>query len=100
MTQFGESRILDGPTIGLHLRTRRRTQGARVGAGRRSRLGDARCHASIEYKRGQWFDVVSELLVGRTRQTDDLDSTEVTPRIGLRLHLLSNLRDELGREGR
>ena len=54
---------------------------------------------SIEYKRGQWFDALGELLIGRTRQTDDLNSTEVTPRIGMRFHLLSNLRDELGKEG-
>ena len=54
---------------------------------------------SIEYKRGQWFDALGELLIGRTRQTDDLNSTEVTPRIGMRFHLLSNLRDELGQEG-
>ena len=55
---------------------------------------------SFEYTRGAWLDVVSELLVGRTKQTDDLDSVEVTPRIGLRLHLLSNLRDALEKEKR
>jgi hypothetical protein len=53
---------------------------------------------SIEYKRGQWIDAIGELLVGRTRQTDDLNSTELTPRIGLRLHLLSNLRDQIRKE--
>jgi hypothetical protein len=53
---------------------------------------------SFEYKRGQWFDAVGELLVGRTKQTDDLNSTELTPRLGLRLHLLSNLHDDLGKE--
>jgi hypothetical protein len=55
---------------------------------------------SIEYKRGRWFDAIGELLVGRTNQTDDLNSTELTPRIGFRLHVLSNLRDDLGRERR
>jgi len=35
---------------------------------------------SLEYSRGEWFDMVGELLVGRTRQTDHLDSTELTPR--------------------
>jgi hypothetical protein len=55
---------------------------------------------SLEYSRGQWFDVVTEMLVGRTHQTDDLDSSELTPRIGFRLHLLSNLRHELVRERR
>ena len=50
--------------------------------------------------RGEWFDVVGELQVGRTRQTDDLDSTELTPRIGFRLHLLSSLRQAIVKERR
>jgi hypothetical protein len=53
---------------------------------------------SIEYSHGAWLDVLGETLIGRTRQTDDLNSTEVTPRIGLRLHYLSNLRNELLKE--
>jgi hypothetical protein len=55
---------------------------------------------SLEYSRGEWFDMVGEMLVGRTRQTDGLDSTELTPRIGFRLHLLSNLRHEIVKERR
>jgi hypothetical protein len=55
---------------------------------------------SLEYAHGAWLDVLGEVLVGRTHQTDDLDSTELTPRIGLRLHLLSSLRRELVRERR
>ena len=55
---------------------------------------------SFEYARGEWFDMVGELMVGRTSQTDDLDSTELTPRLGLRLHVLSNLRQELVKERR
>ena len=55
---------------------------------------------SLEYVRGEWFDVVGELQVGRTRQTDDLDSTELTPRIGFRLHLLSSLRQAIVKERR
>jgi hypothetical protein len=55
---------------------------------------------SFEYSRGRWFDMVTEMLMGRTKQTDDLDSTEFTPRIGLRLHLLSNLRQDLLKERR
>jgi len=50
---------------------------------------------SVEYSRGEWLDVVGELLMARTRQTDDLNSTEITPRVGLRLHVLSNLREEI-----
>src|SRR4051794_5091592 len=53
---------------------------------------------SLEYRRGQWFDLITEMLVGRTKQTDDLDSTEITPRIGFRLHLLSNLRQDILKE--
>jgi hypothetical protein len=55
---------------------------------------------SLEYNHGGWLDVVGEMLVGRTEQSDDLNSTEVTPRIGLRLHLLSNLRQEIVKERR
>jgi hypothetical protein len=36
--------------------------------------------------------------VGGTEQSNDLNSTEVTPRIGLRLHLLSNLRQAIVKE--
>jgi hypothetical protein len=55
---------------------------------------------SLEYAHGEWLDVVGELMVGRTWQTDELDSVEVTPRIGLRLHLLSNLRQQIVKERR
>lgn len=53
---------------------------------------------SIEYTRNRWFDVLGELKLGRTRQSDDLDSTEVTPRVGVRLHILSNLLNALAKE--
>ena len=55
---------------------------------------------SLEYKHGEWLDVVGELHVGWTEQSNDLSSTEVTPRIGLRLHLLSNLGQEIVKERR
>jgi hypothetical protein len=35
------------------------------------------------------LDLIGELGTGYTRQTDDVNSTEVTPRIGIRLHLFS-----------
>jgi hypothetical protein len=53
---------------------------------------------SIEYARGEWVDVVGSLKTGWTYQTNDLDSTEVTPGIGIRLHLLSNLDKEIFKE--
>ena len=55
---------------------------------------------SVEYSRGEWLDAIGELFIAQTRQTDDLNSTEITPRIGVRLHLLSNLREELVKEKR
>jgi hypothetical protein len=51
-----------------------------------------------EFVRGEWFDLVGELHLGRTRQTDAQDSSEVTPRIGFRLHLLSNVVNEAMKE--
>jgi hypothetical protein len=55
---------------------------------------------SIEYTRGNWFDVVGELVTARTRQTDDLDTTEITPRLGFRFHILSNVANDLFKEKR
>jgi len=55
---------------------------------------------SLEYRRGTWLDVLGELHLAKTRQTDDLNSTEVTPRIGVRFHVLSTVEDDLHRERR
>jgi hypothetical protein len=55
---------------------------------------------SVEYTKGNWFDVLGELMVARTKQTDDLNSTEVTPRIGFRFHILSNIANDLVKERR
>jgi len=46
---------------------------------------------SIELTRGNWLDVVGEVGVTRTKQTDKVNSTEIAPSIGLRFHFLSNL---------
>jgi len=51
-----------------------------------------------EFVRGKWFDLVSELHLGQTQQTDQQDSWEVTPRIGFRFHVLSNVVDDLRNE--
>ncbi len=53
---------------------------------------------SVEYTQGNWFDVVGELLLARTKQTDDLNSTEITPRLGFRFHVLSNVKNDLLKE--
>jgi hypothetical protein len=53
---------------------------------------------SLEYSRGNWFDMIGETLVARTKQTDDENSTEITPRIGFRFHILSNLENDFLKE--
>jgi hypothetical protein len=53
---------------------------------------------AIEFAHGQWLDVTGDLVLGRTKQNDDLDTTEVRPRVGVRLHILSNLRDDVLKE--
>jgi hypothetical protein len=47
---------------------------------------------NVEYSVKHWLDFVGEVTVGRTHQTDDVDSTEVTPRLGARFHLFSRRR--------
>ena len=55
---------------------------------------------SVEYTASKWFDILGELKLGRTRQTNDVDSTEIAPRVGIQFHILTNLYDELARENR
>jgi hypothetical protein len=47
---------------------------------------------NVEYSLRSWLDIVGDMTIGRTVQSDDLDSTEVTPRLGLRFHLFSRTR--------
>lgn len=44
---------------------------------------------SVEYSLTRWVDMVAETAIGRTKQTDDVDTTEITPRLGARFHLFS-----------
>jgi hypothetical protein len=44
---------------------------------------------NVEYSPNSWLDIVGETTIGRTKQSDDVDSTEVTPRLGVRFHLFS-----------
>jgi hypothetical protein len=53
---------------------------------------------NVELSPRSWFDLVAETTIGRTIQTDDVDSTEVTPRLGARFHLLSRDRRFYSRE--
>ena len=50
---------------------------------------------NVEYAVRPWLDVIGELGTGYTRQTDDVNSAEVTPRMGIRLHLFSRDRPRL-----
>jgi hypothetical protein len=47
---------------------------------------------SVEYPVSRPLDLVGEVVAGRTKQTDDLDTTELTVRGGVRFHLLSRQR--------
>ncbi len=42
---------------------------------------------NVEYALRAWLDGVGELATGYTSQTDDVNSFEVSPRIGVRFHL-------------
>ena len=44
---------------------------------------------NVEYSPKRWMDVVVDTTVGSTKQTDDVDTIEVTPRLGVRFHLFS-----------
>jgi hypothetical protein len=48
--------------------------------------------STVNYALTPWLDAIGELLTGHTSQTDDVSSTEVTPRAGVRFHVFS--RDE------
>src|SRR4051812_15380472 len=50
---------------------------------------------NVEYALKPGLDLIGELGTGYTRQTDDVNSAEVTPRIGVRLHLFSRDRPRL-----
>ena len=47
---------------------------------------------SVEHPVTNTLDLVGEMTLGRTKQTDDLDTTEVTVRGGVRFHLFSRQR--------
>jgi hypothetical protein len=44
---------------------------------------------NVEFSPRGWLDIVLDTTIGRTMQSDDVDSIEVTPRLGLRFHLFS-----------
>ena len=44
---------------------------------------------NVEFSPKPWLDLLAHGVVGVTKQTDDVDSFEVTPRLGVRFHLFS-----------
>ena len=54
---------------------------------------------SFEYAAKNWLDLTGELATGYTQQTDDENSFELTPRAGVRFHLLSRDLPTIFKEG-
>ena len=44
---------------------------------------------NVEYAPKGWLDLIGEVAAGYTKQNDDVNTIEVTPRIGVRFHFLS-----------
>ena len=53
----------------------------------------------VEYYPVHWLDLEAELLAGPTHQTNGVVSWEVTPRVGFRVNLFSNLRERVEQSG-
>jgi hypothetical protein len=51
----------------------------------------------VEYYPNKWIDLTGEVTTGYTKQTNDIRSFELTPRIGIRLHILRNFRAAVSR---
>lgn len=44
---------------------------------------------NVEYALRNWLDLVGEIATGYTKQTDDVNTWEASPRVGVRFHLFS-----------
>lgn len=44
---------------------------------------------NVEYSPKGWVDLIGESVIGWTKQTDDVNTFEITPRVGARFHLFS-----------
>jgi len=53
---------------------------------------------NVEYSPNGWLDLVGEATIGYTKQTDDVNSVELSPRVGVRLHLFSRYTDAVIRK--
>ena len=45
------------------------------------------------YQAPRLFDLVGDLMLGFTQQNDDVETLELVPRVGIRVHLISDVRD-------
>ena len=54
----------------------------------------------FDYTLNSWATVGSEFLVGWTKQDNDVNTLEITPRVDLLVHLLGNILDEVKKEKR
>jgi len=45
----------------------------------------------MEYYPNSWIDLTGEVTVGYTKQSDDINTLEITPRLGVRVHLFKNV---------
>jgi len=45
----------------------------------------------VEYYPNRWLDLTGELVTGFTDQNDDVSSFELTPKVGIRLHLIEEM---------
>jgi len=49
----------------------------------------------VEYYLNKWIDLTGEVVIGFTKQSNDTRSFELSPRIGIRIHFLENITDQL-----
>ena len=45
----------------------------------------------LEYYPNHWIDLTAEMTSGYTDQSDDINTVEITPRLGIRLHFIKNV---------
>ncbi len=49
----------------------------------------------IEYYPNKWIDLTAEIVIGYTKQTNDINSIEFSPRLGVRFNIFGNIRQYL-----
>jgi len=49
----------------------------------------------IEYYPNRWIDLTAEIVIGYTKQTNDINSVELSPRLGIRFNIFGNIRQHI-----